>query len=217
MKTYILLFLVSWFQYVNAPKYCQTYQNQNDIANTENKLNDTKEKFLDSLDIKTLKIYKMQKYFSKNDRKLIRDVCDSLGIATNHFYTIIKLESSGNKKAINKKSKAVGLIGFLPKTAKRLGTSTEQILEMSNRDQILLTYKYFKSVSKGKKLKGMCNVYLAVLYPDAVNKTEEYVIGKKGSYTVKWNKALDLDNDSIITVKDVKQYINTRSIALTVI
>lgn len=206
MKNYILLFLVSLCLTAYAP---DTYQKISNSDKTINKITtaieiDNKK---DSCDIKLLSKMKMIKYFNKSDREHVRVICDSLNIETKHLYTIIKLESSGNKKAFNKNSKAVGLIGFLPKTAKRLGTSTEEILQMSNKQQLDLVYAYFLLINKNKKISHITDLYIAVLYPKALNKSDEYVIGEKNSKAVKWNRPLDIDKDSILTVKDVKSYI----------
>lgn len=206
MKTFILLFLVSWFQCMNISENCQTISKSTQIVDTLSNQNvaDIKR---DSLDIKTLKKLKMTKYFSYHDRQYVRNICDSLGIETKHLYKIIKIESGGNRKALNKKSKAAGLIGFIPKTAKVLGTNTNEILNMSNQQQLDLTYKYLKLMLKGRKLDKLSDLYLAVLYPNALHRSDSYVIGEKGSNAAKWNKPLDMDRDSILTVKDVKAFV----------
>lgn len=209
MKTYILLFLVSMFQTLYAPSVNNDSTYIRLIKNTENTKKEILEleKSKDSLDLIALKALHLENKFSKTDRHKARKVCSNLGIETKWLYAIIKIESSGNKNAVNKYSGATGLIGFLPSTAKRLGTSTKDILNMSNSEQLCYIEKYLKGVTpKGYKLKSMSDVYLAIFYPMALGKANNYVIGGKTSRQLKWNRPLDTDKDSILTVHDLKRF-----------
>ena len=49
------------------------------------------------------------------------------------------------------KYRATGLIQFMPKTAKNLGTSTQQLFKMSNVQQLDYVYKYFLSAKADYK------------------------------------------------------------------
>lgn len=88
-----------------------------------------------------------------------------------------------------------------------LGTTIEEIQRMSNIEQIKYIKKYLFLISNGKKYKCATNLYLAILYPQAMYKSDAFIIGAKESNTVKWNRPLDSDKDSILTVKDVKTFL----------
>jgi hypothetical protein len=175
------------------------------LSNIENT---KKEQQLDSLDAKIIKELKISKYFNKCDRKEARRICKELGIETKWFYSAIKIESGGNRKAQNKNSKATGLIGFLPSTAKRLNTSVEEIQQMSNIEQFECIKKYIKVSTKGRKIKSKIDLYLAILYPSALGRPNSYVIAKKNTNACNWNKPLDVDKDSTLTVRDIRTFVS---------
>lgn len=207
MKIYSLLFLVMIFQYTYAPFLKISNKSSIEII-YEQKIKT--ELTIDSLDISLLKQLRMLKYFKKSDRSEVRKVCSELGITTKQLYTIIYIESSGNKKAKNPKTNAVGLIQFIPIVAKELGTSTNDLLKMSNKQQLYYVKKYLLLKSKGKKYND-CNttLYLAILYPRAMYKNNNYIIGAKNSKVANGNIGLDYTNDSILTVEDINLYIST--------
>lgn len=96
-------------------------------------------------------------------------------------------------------SGAVGLIQFMPATAKGLGTSTDALKKMTPEDQLNYVYKYF-SPYKGR-LKTLSDLYSAIIWPAAVGKAEDFVLwdqaGKPTTYFQ--NKGLDINKDGKIT------------------
>jgi len=162
-----------------------------------------------NLQSKTLDTYSLNtsQYFNKEESDSISNLCNILNIKEEYLYKVMFKECSFNHQAINKKSKAVGLIGFLPSTASYLGTTTEEIYNMTKLQQLQYVYKYLQPICKKYKLSTYKDVYLAIFYPRALGKQDDYVLGKNKSKTVLWNSPFDTNNDGTITVGEFKQKI----------
>ena len=135
----------------------------------------------------------------------VRLVATELGIPANWLMGVMYIESKLDPKAVNKNSKAVGLIQFTNKTAVSLGTSTELLLQMSNVDQLDYVLKYFKQYKS--KLTSFVDLYFAVFYPAAIGKYLDYVLGQIGTTAAKiatQNPGLDLDKNELITKQEVQ-------------
>lgn len=94
-------------------------------------------------------------------------------------------------------SGATGLIQFMPKTAVGLGTTTAKLAAMTAEEQLEYVYKYFLPY-KGK-LKTLSDLYMAILYPVAVGKPDDYVLFADGTIAYRQNKGLDVNVDQKIT------------------
>lgn len=96
-------------------------------------------------------------------------------------------------------SGAVGLIQFMPSTAKGLGTSTNALAKMTAVQQLNYVYKYFAGY-KGR-LKNLGDVYMAILWPAGVGKADDYVLwnSKTKPTTYRQNSGLDVNKDGVIT------------------
>ena len=94
-------------------------------------------------------------------------------------------------------SKAVGLIQFMPSTAKGLGTSSEALAAMTAEEQLEYVYKYFLPY-KGR-LKNLGDLYMAILYPRAIGKPDDYVLFKEGTVAYRQNIGLDVGKDGNVT------------------
>ena len=111
-------------------------------------------------------------------------------------------------------SGATGLIQFMPSTAEGLGTTTDELAKMSRTEQMKYVEKFLSN--KGISGKGLSDVYMAVLFPAAVGKPDDFVLFGKGAmsgYTgtaYEQNKGLDANNDGSITKAEasakVQQY-----------
>lgn len=108
--------------------------------------------------------------------------------------------------------RATGLIQFMPKTAKELGTSTQELYKMSNVAQLEYIYKYFLPL-KGR-IRSFEDLYLYTFYPYAVGKGDDYIIGSERSMDYAKELArenpIDKDNKGHITVSDFKNFIYSR-------
>lgn len=98
-------------------------------------------------------------------------------------------------------SGACGLIQFMPSTAQALGTSTDALAKMSAVKQLEWVCQYFWS--KRGKLKTLSDMYMAILWPAAVGKSDDYILfDKRDSKNPKryiQNAGLDWNKDGQIT------------------
>jgi len=139
----------------------------------------------------------------------LQRVADSLGVDKAHLIAIMQAESGMDPAAVNRQSNATGLIQFMPKTAKSLGTTVEELRTMNAVDQLDYVYRYFKMVGV-KPGMNAGDLYMAVFMPKHVGAPDNTVLGQQGSsdpFSAKvyaQNSGLDKDRDGAITVSDVK-------------
>jgi len=164
-------------------------------------------------------------YESHNE--LLR-LASALDVRPSWLLTTFYIEKAGTLSTSirNPFSNAVGLIGFMPRTAERLGTCIDSLSKMTFIEQSFYIEKYIISTGKSSKIDSYTDLYLAVFYPVAVGKSDAYLIGKrsekgdlfkhlKGDTTLSFrnkvyyqNRHMDIDKDGKITVKDVKKFAN---------
>lgn len=145
-----------------------------------------------------------EEYVKENKERFIskvKEISELLSINPEWLMFTMWFESRLKANAINPKSMAVGLIQFMPSTAKALGTSTDGLLKMSNIEQLDYVYKYLKPY-KGR-MKSWIDVYLAVFYPAAIGKGDDYVI--KSDLVAKQNPIFDINKDLDISVAEIKK------------
>lgn len=133
----------------------------------------------------------------------------NLGINPDHLLGVISFETVGtfSPAAKNPEGSATGLIQFLEKTAKNLGTTTAELRNMTREEQMVYVEKYLAPF-KGR-MKNLGDVYMAVHWPDGVGKGDDYVMYKRGSKEYEVNKNLDLNNDGVVTRGDTLQRVRS--------
>ena len=96
-------------------------------------------------------------------------------------------------------SGATGLIQFMPKTARSLGTTTAELAQMSQTEQLVYVEKYFDQF--GDRLSGgnLDDIYMAVLWPKAIGKPDGYVLFRRGTTAYRQNSGLDHNEDGTIS------------------
>lgn len=132
-------------------------------------------------------------------------VSSELGFDPNDLLRVIDFETAGSfspkaqpiRKDGTKISSATGLIQFLEKTAKGLGTTTADLANMTAVEQLDFVKAYFEPF-KGR-IKNFGDVYMAVHWPAGVGKDDSYVMYKKGSDSYNANKGLDTNGDGTVT------------------
>ncbi len=174
----------------------------------------------DSIDLAYFKSLKLRKehYFTKENRQKIRSIAKELGITkTKWLYKIIFIESGFNPKAVNYqrgdpnnsylrvlKGRATGLIQWIPSSAIACGTTTKELYEANISTQLDYIKIYLKLALNGKKVNNFLDLYLAVFSPNAIGKSDSYIIGYKNSVIVAQNRAYMNKKDSTITKRDIK-------------
>ena len=143
----------------------------------------------------------------------VTDVAGRLGIPEQHLYAAMSFETGGtfNPGVTNAAgSGATGLIQFMPSTARGLGTSTEELAGMSRARQMHYVEKYLSTKGIGPN-SNLDDVYMAILFPAAVGKGDDYVLfgqGAESGYTGRaydQNKGLDKNGDGSITKAEAAQ------------
>lgn len=95
---------------------------------------------------------------------------------------------------------ARGLIQFMPDVARELGTTSQQLVLMTEVEQLDYVEKYFNRYLS--RIKTLSDMYMAVLWPVAAGKSEDYVLWERGGkYSVQYNanSGLDRNGDGKIT------------------
>lgn len=135
----------------------------------------------------------------------IKDISEKFSIKPIWLMRVIIKESGGYPNAVNPKSNATGIIQWMPSTAKYLGTSVDNLKQMSIVEQLYYVEKYLHKVTSNYNINSYENLYLSVFYPKALGKSDNYIIGNNDK-VVAQNKTVDFDNDGIITKNDFKNY-----------
>ena len=135
-------------------------------------------------------------------RQKIRAIAGNLSTDPNFLMACMAFETgetfSPSKR--NPVSGATGLIQFMPRTAVALGTTTEALAAMTAEAQLDFVAKYF--AGKAGKLATLADVYMAILWPAAVGKPEDFVLfAKDGPNAVAYqqNRGLDINHDGKVT------------------
>lgn len=96
----------------------------------------------------------------------------------------------------NPRSGATGLIQFMPRTAAALGTTTQALSRMSAEDQLDYVGRYFRWFPGIRTLEDL---YMAILWPRAIGKPDDYLLFANPSVQYRQNKGLDSDRDGRVT------------------
>jgi len=140
-----------------------------------------------------------EKFFER-----VQQIADTLQIDANWLMAVMAIESSLDPKRVNATTKATGLIQFMPETAKELGTTTSALLNMTNLQQLEYVLKYLKRYKS--KLNTFTDTYLAVFYPAACGKNDDYKVG--GKSVAQANSIYDADGNGQLTKKEISDHIN---------
>lgn len=97
----------------------------------------------------------------------------------------------------NAASGATGLIQFMPRTAVALGTTTDELAQMTVYEQLGRVEEYFEPYLG--RLKTLSDTYMAILWPKAVGQPEDFPLFKRGSKAYEQNAGLDTDGDGVVT------------------
>lgn len=139
----------------------------------------------------------------------ILTVANLLGIKSEWLASVIYNESKFNSKALNPITNAVGLIQWMPSSLP-IGISTNDMLKLSDVEQMQHVYKYFLPYKS--KMKNIYDVYTCVFFPAALGKLDSFVFQTNrlsAQIIAKQNKIFDLNKDGNITLLEFKKYIKS--------
>lgn len=150
-----------------------------------------------------------------SDRSALIDAATRLNINPDWLATVISFETAGtfSPTILNRAgSGAFGLIQFMPRTAQNIlkTATTDQAVAigraMTFREQLdRMVVPYFS----GRKMNNLEDVYLAVFYPAAMAKSNDWVIGIAPSAVYTQNKGFDATDKGYITRGDVTRKIRS--------
>lgn len=132
-------------------------------------------------------------------------VAKRIGCDPNALMAVMSSESNLKANIANSRSGATGLIQFMPKTARNLGTSTQALRNMSAEQQLTYVEKYLQANKKmagfkqGDKLDSG-TLYALVFLPGFAKKN---VLTTRGSKYYNANTGLDVNHDGQITKADL--------------
>lgn len=144
-------------------------------------------------------------------------VAANLNIPVNWMYAVMQNESNFDPSIPNQlyvqqgrgEDAAVGLIQFMPATARGLGTSTEELAGMSRTEQLTYVERYLEQYAD--KIESPEDVYIATFYPRALGEDDSFVMGSEVDTSrvaaiARDNPPFDINEDGMITLGEVKQF-----------
>jgi len=144
------------------------------------------------------------KNLGKDFYEKLEQISKNIGCNSKDLLAVMKCESGLNPQAKNKKSNAVGLIQFMPKTAKSLGTTVQDLEKMSAVQQLDYVERYLKNAKNisglGNKTLTAGELYALIFMPSKANH-EVLTMAGKASYSA--NIGLDLNKDGQITKNEL--------------
>jgi hypothetical protein len=141
----------------------------------------------------------------------VRCISAKLQIVADWLMCVMFIESALNPKAQNPRSKAVGLVQWMPKIARALGTTTEQLMHMSNVEQLDFVYELLKPFAG--KMHTVFDVYFAIFFPRAIGKPGDYVLKTStlsAAVIASQNDGYDIDKNGEILKREVEQVLMNR-------
>lgn len=134
----------------------------------------------------------------------VREIAGNLGISPDFLMSCMAFEtgetfSPSIKNAAG--SGATGLIQFMPRTARGLGTTTEELAKMTAVKQLDYVEMYFRP-HRGR-LSTLEDIYMAILYPAAIGMDPEDPLFRRGAKTYEQNAGFDKNDDGVITPAEI--------------
>ena len=142
-------------------------------------------------------------------KKKVEEVSQGLGINPNWLMTVMFKESGLDSKIQNKSTRATWFIQFMPDTAKALGTTVEELKNLSPLSQLDYVEKFYQ----GKKdYSSFKELYLQTFFPVARKYMDDpnYVFETRGvsRYQIaKQNPGIAPKGSTEITMRDFDNYI----------
>lgn len=141
-------------------------------------------------------------------RDRVRWIEDHLDLPADWLMSIIAFESAYTFSPSIRNaagSGATGLIQFMPRTARDLGTTTDKLAAMSPEDQLNYVYLYFRPY-RGR-IKSIEDAYMAVLWPRAIGEPNDYALWTTESHPTAYrqNRGLDINGDGRVTKREAAQ------------
>ena len=135
----------------------------------------------------------------------VKVVSTKLRIPPEWLMAVMYSESKFNAGAVNfRGSGAVGLIQWMPLTAKELDVTVQQLVNLDHIDQLDYVFAYLNTVrDRYGDFHSLTDLYLAILYPKAISEDYCFTLYANPSKAFKQNVGLDENKDGRVTVSDI--------------
>lgn len=135
----------------------------------------------------------------------VRQVSTDLDIPPEWLMAVMYSESRFDASAVNLRgSGAVGLIQWMPATAADYSVSTHYLRQLDHIRQLDYVYEYLDRVRrKYGPYKSLTELYLAILFPKALNQDYCFTMYAKPTKAYVQNTGLDENKDGRVTVSDI--------------
>jgi hypothetical protein len=140
----------------------------------------------------------------------ILDICKGFRWSSEHanwLMSCIAFETADtfDPKITNRAgSGATGLLQFMPKTARGLGTTTEELATMSAMEQLWYVREYLRPYHH--RIKTLSDMYMAILAPIAIGRPDDSPLYSTGA-AYRLNSPLDTNNDGVITKIEATRFV----------
>ena len=140
--------------------------------------------------------------------KLI-EIAQNIDVDPNYLISAMAFETGETfSPSVKNLSGATGLIQFMPDTATDLGTSTADLAAMTAVDQMDYVEKYFNPYKN--MLKTIEDVYMAILWPAAIGKSNSWILFGKPSVHYDRNSGLDTNKDGNVTKEEAAAMVKAK-------
>lgn len=146
-------------------------------------------------------------------RVKVREIADRLGFDPNWLMAIMAFETGRTflpSQPNNAGGGAIGLIQFIPSTAKGLGTSSAKLARMTAVEQLDYVEKYFQPYKS--RIHNLGDCYLAVLWPAGIGRSDSWIMWTLGQREYNANRGLDVGVKGYITRGDAVTRVNNEMI-----
>lgn len=147
---------------------------------------------------------------SASFRQKVTEVAERLQMDPVHLMAVMSFETGEtfSPSVRNRHSGATGLIQFMPRTARSLGTSTSALAQMSPERQLDYVERYLQPYAG--RMNTVEDAYMAVLWPAAVGRGPNHVLFRRGSREYRQNSGLDLNRNGHITAREAANKVRAK-------
>lgn len=142
---------------------------------------------------------------SEGFRSALAEMALSIGLDPSYLAACMAVETGRtfSPSIQNPFTRATGLIQFMPATARAMGTTVEQLAQMSATAQLEYVRRYFRPYLNRIRPSVPGDYYLAVFMPAYIGRDPSTVLFSAGETGYAQNAGLDRNGDGLITVGDV--------------
>jgi hypothetical protein len=142
----------------------------------------------------------------------VLELAARLGLSVDHVCALIAHESGWRANAENPQTKATGLIQFMPKTARGIGTSVTALKAMTALEQLDWVEKFFARSFAKQRAAGEAisprDVAMAGLGSSFIGLPDDHVAYVRGQLGYNLNATLDRNQNGELTLGEVRDDID---------